>query len=98
MLAPVHWAPVHWATGHRVIRTIYPPVDLFEDIADPADWELLVLAEAKTNPRVRQQVGDLSIVPPARRVAGPTASLVMAAFTHASRARPSRFSDGSYGV
>ena len=43
----------HWATSHRIIRTIYPPVDLFEDIADPADWELLTAAEAKTNPRIR---------------------------------------------
>jgi len=89
---------VHWATSHRIIRTIYPPVDLFEDIADPADWELLTAAEAKTNPRIRDAVGNLSLVPVARRVSGPTASLVMAAFTHVSRDRPSRFSDGSYGV
>jgi len=67
---------VHWATSHRIIRTIYPPVDLFEDIADPADWELLTAAEAKTNPRIRDAVGDLSLVPVARRVSGPTASLL----------------------
>ena len=35
---------VRWAESHRIIRTIYPPVDLFEDIADPADWEKLVSA------------------------------------------------------
>ena len=35
---------VRWAASHRIIRTIYPPVDIFEDIADPADWELLVAA------------------------------------------------------
>jgi hypothetical protein len=38
---------VRWTISHRIIRTIYPPVDLFEDVADPADWELLVSAEAK---------------------------------------------------
>ncbi|HUA76309.1 MAG TPA: RES family NAD+ phosphorylase [Acetobacteraceae bacterium] len=91
-------ARVGWPKSHRIIRTLYPPVWLFEDIADPADWELLASAEAKTNPRVRQEIGDLSLVPPRRRVSGPTASLVMAAFTHVSRLRPSRFSDGSYGV
>src|SRR5258708_25082800 len=32
---------LQWTPGYRIIRTIYPPVDLFEDIADPADWELL---------------------------------------------------------
>ncbi|HEY2754837.1 MAG TPA: RES family NAD+ phosphorylase [Pseudolabrys sp.] len=89
---------IAWPASHRIIRTIYPPVWLFEDIAAPEDWDLIASAEAKTNPRVREQIGDLTIVPPARRVAGPSASLVMAAFTHVSRDRPSRFSDGSYGV
>ena len=42
--------PLRWTPGYRIIRMIYPPVDLFEDIADPADWELLVAAEAKLNP------------------------------------------------
>jgi hypothetical protein len=89
---------VRWAASHRIIRTIYPPIDIFEDIADPADWELLVSAEAKTNPRIRDVVGNLALVPPERRVSGPGASLVMGAFTHASTERPGRFSDGRYGV
>ena len=87
-----------WSVSHRIIRTVYPPVSLFEDIADPADWDLIASAEARSNPRVRDQVGDLSLVPASRRLAGPTASPVMGAFTHASRARPSRFTDGSFGV
>jgi len=84
--------------GYRTIRTIYPPVDLFEDIADPADWELLVSAEAKLNPRIRDAVGNLALVPANRRISGATASIVMGAFTHVSTDRPSRFSDGTYGV
>jgi RES domain-containing protein len=89
---------IDWPICHRIIRTIYPPVWLFEDIADPADWDLIASAEAKTNPRVRDQVGDSTLVPVERRLVGPTASLAMSAFTHASRDRPGRFSDGSYGV
>lgn len=89
---------VSWSISHRIVRTIYPPVWLFEDIAPPEDWDLIASAEAKTNPRVRDQIGDLTLVPREHRVSGPTASLVMASFTHVSRARPSRFSDGSYGV
>jgi hypothetical protein len=91
-------ADVAWRQSHRIIRTIYPPVWLFEDIANPADWDLIASAEAKTNPRVRDEIGNLTLIPPARRVSGPTASLAMAPFTHASRDRPGRFSDGSYGV
>ena len=97
-LAGFHVAAVNWLRSHRVIRTVYPPVSLFEDIADPADWDLIASAEAKTNPRVRDQVGNLALVPPARRQGGPGATLVMGAFTHASRDRPSRFTDGSFGI
>lgn len=89
---------IGWDPSHRIIRTIYPPVWLFEDIADPADWDLIASAEAKTNPRIRDEVGDLALIPPERRLAGPTASLVMGAFTHASSDRPSRFSAGRHGV
>lgn len=95
-VAPV--SRVAWARTHRLILSHFPPIDLFDDIADPRDWELLAAAEARTNPRIYDRIGDLARVPPARRLSGPGASWVMAAFTHASPDRPSRFSDGSYGV
>lgn len=90
--------PVAWGRSHRIIRTLYPPIDLFEDLADPSDWALILAAEAKTNPRVRDAAGDIALVPPERRVVDPGASWVMAPFTHASTDRPSRFSDGRHGV
>ncbi|MEM8794086.1 MAG: RES family NAD+ phosphorylase [Pseudomonadota bacterium] len=89
---------VTWSKTHRIIRSRFPPIDLFEDIADPADWEAIASAESKTNPRIAETVGMLDLVPTGRRVSGPGASLVMAPFTHASTDRPSRFSDGSFGV
>jgi hypothetical protein len=46
---------------------------------------------------VRQELGQLSLVPPVDRVAGPGATLIMAAFTHLNPLG-SRFSDGSWGV
>lgn len=89
---------VNWSRATRIIRFRHPPVDLFEDIADPSDWELLAALEARSNPRVLESVGRLDLVPADQRVSGPGASLVMAPFTHISTDRPSRFSDGSYGV
>ncbi|MCF4097334.1 RES family NAD+ phosphorylase [Maritalea mediterranea] len=89
---------ITWARTFRLIRSIYPPIDLFEDIADPADWEALASAEAKSNPRVVDQIGNLALVPPERRVNGVGASYLMAPFTHVSKDRPGRFTDGSYGV
>ena len=89
---------VTWPNAVRIVRSVFPPIDLFEDIADPADWPLLISAEMKTNPRLMESIGNLDLVPPGRRVSGPGASYLMAPFTHVSRDRPSRFSDGSYGV
>ena len=89
---------VSWAKTHRIIRSRFPPIDLFEDIADPADWDAILSAEAKTNPRLAESVGMLDLVPEDRRVAGEGASWAMSPFVHVSTDRPSRFTDGSFGV
>ncbi len=91
-------ADIAWPSAVRIIRSRHPPIDLFEDIADPVDWPLLLSAEQKTNPRLMETIGVLDAVPPARRVGGPGATYLMAPFTHASPDRPSRFSDGRFGV
>ena len=98
MTAALPFSRIDWPGAVRIIRSVHPPIDLFEDIADPADWPLLIAAEQKTNPRLAESIGRLDLVPAARRVAGPGASYLMAPFTHATPDRPSRFSDGSYGV
>jgi len=87
---------VRWSHAYRLINSRYPPIDVFEHIADPADWETLFRIEALTNPRLRDEWGEIALVSPEERVSGPGASWVMAAFTHIGR--PTRFSDGSYGV
>lgn len=89
---------VEWKSAVRIIRSAFPPIDLFEDIADPADWPLLISAEQKTNPRIMATIGNLDLVPAERRVGGNGASYLMAPFTHVSMDRPSRFTDSSYGV
>lgn len=91
-------ASVQWRRSVRIVRSVFPPIDLFEDIADPADWPLLISAEQKTNPRLMESIGQLDLVPPDRRVSGPGASYLMAPFTHVSPDRPSRFTAGNYGV
>lgn len=89
---------IDWSRACRIIRSIHPPIDLFEDIADPRDWEALASAESKTNPRLWEHIGRLDLVPPDRRASGPGASYLMAPFTHVSTDRPGRFTDGTYGV
>jgi len=89
---------VRWNKTHRLVSSNYPPIDLFEDIADPRDWDLLCTAESKTNPRLNQSVGNLDLVPVERRVSGAGASAVMAAFTHISLDCQGRFHNGTYGA
>jgi hypothetical protein len=90
-------AALAWAPCHRLIASRYPTVGLYDEIADAADLDVVFAIEALTNPRLRQELGALSLVAPADRVSGPGASLIMAAFTHLNP-EGSRFSDGSWGV
>lgn len=88
---------VEWKPAWRIIPSRYPPIRLFERVADPGDLDALFAIEALTNPRLREETGDLRLVPPEDRVSGPGSSVVMAAFTHLNP-EGSRFTDGSYGV
>ncbi|MET0595523.1 MAG: RES family NAD+ phosphorylase [Polyangiaceae bacterium] len=89
-------ARLRWTEAFRAINSRYPPVDVFEHVADPADWDVLLQIEEMTNPRVREEWGEIARIPVSDRPSGPGASWVMGAFTHLGW--PSRFSDGSYGV
>lgn len=89
--------PVSWKPCHRLIASVFPTVGLFDAIAAPEDLDVVFAIEGLTNPRIRQELGELSLVPPSERVTGAGATLIMAAFTHLNPLG-SRFSDGSYGV
>ena len=89
---------IDWPKAWRIIASRYPPINLFERLTpDPAIWDALLTLEQLTNPRVRDEVGEIALVSPEDRVSGPGASYVMASFTHINRQR-SRFSDGTFGV
>ena len=67
---------------YRVIPSRYPQINLFEHVSSPQDWEALYAVESLTNPRLRDEVGDIRLVAPEDRVYGDGASWIMAAFTH----------------
>ncbi len=90
-------APTVWHPCHRLIPSRYPTVGLYDAIADPADLEVVFAIEALTNPRIRDEIGQLQLVAPQERVSGAGSTVVMAAFTHLNP-EGSRFSDGRYGV
>ena len=90
-------ARLAWNPAYRVIPSRYPAVNVFDRVASPADFDALYALEAMTNDRLRDEIGQIELVPPAERLFGPGSGPIMAAFTHLNPLG-SRFSDGSYGV
>ena len=86
-----------WNPAWRVIPSRFPSVGLFERVASPEDFDALYALEAMTNDRIRDEVGEISLVPFDERLFGPGSTCIMAAFTHLNP-QGSRFSDGRYGV
>ena len=90
-------ARVAWEPSYRLVPTRFPPIQLFERVADPADLDAVIAIENLTNERVRDEIGEIQLVAPEDRIAGPGTSPIMAAFTHVNP-EGGRFTDGSYGA
>mgnify|MGYP006197073655 CR=1 FL=1 len=84
--------------AYRLVNSKYPPIDLFDDVADAEEFEILYQLQALTNPRLHNETGRLELIPRSEIPFGiPGCSYATAPFTHVNPAG-SRFSDGSYGV
>lgn len=81
---------------YRVIPSQFPPINAFERVVAPTQLDAAWYLESLTNDRLRDVTGDINLVKPEDRVTGRGSSVVMAAFTHIGK--PSRFTDGSYGM
>ena len=90
-------ARVKWQPAYRIVPSRFPSVNIFERVASAEEFENLYRLEALTNDRIRDEVGELRLVPPEERLFGPGSGPIMAAFTHPNP-MGSRFSEGSYGV
>ncbi len=88
---------VRWQPSWRLVSSRFPPVSLFDRVASAGDLDIVADIEGLTNDRLREEVGDLKIVPDEDRIFGPCTTPIMAAFTHLNP-EGNRFSDGSYGV
>ena len=88
---------VRWRACYRSVPSRFPPIDLFERVADPEDLDAVIALESMTNDRLRDEIGEIRIVPAEQRVTGPGAGYVMAAFTHTPPGG-GRFSDERHGA
>jgi hypothetical protein len=84
---------------HRLIPSHFPPIDLFEHVSDPDDLAMVFEIESLTNDRLKDEIGNLSLISVEDRISGMGSTPVMAAFTHISGLKPTRFTDNTkYGV
>ena len=90
-------AEVGWDQCFRLIPSRFPPVSIFERVAAPDQFDAVYAVEMLTNPRLRQEAGEIDLVAPDERVVGTGSTPVMAAFCHLNP-QGSRFSDGTWGV
>lgn len=95
--AEVDSATVRWAPSVRIIPSRFPPIALFERVADPADLDAVFAVEALTNPRVRAEVGAIHALPPEERVTGACAGYIMVSYTHLAP-DGARFSTPQFGA
>ncbi|MFU2325755.1 RES family NAD+ phosphorylase [Pseudomonas sp. NFX98] len=84
--------------AYRLVNSKFPPIAMFDDVADADEFEVLYEIQALTNPRLKNEVGHLELIARSEIPFGiPGCSYATAPFTHVNPAG-SRFSDGSFGV
>ncbi len=89
---------IKWNKTYRLINSCYPSCDIWEDIiSNSEDWQIAFEIEAMANDRVRQEIGNISLVPKERMVTGANSWWVISAFTKINP-NGSRFCDGTYGA
>lgn len=80
---------------YRLIPSRFPPVELYEPVCRPRDWDGTKRVEAMTNPRLRETATGLGLLHPDDR-GRVTQNWLVAPFTYPDP-EPSQFSDGSFG-
>ena len=86
------------SNGYRLVNSKYPPIDLFDDVADADEFAIIYEVQALTNPRLQNEIGNINLLPASEIPFGiPGCSYACAPFTHVNP-DGSRFSNGDYGV
>ena len=90
--------PHRQVQAYRLVNSKFPPIALFDDVADADEFETLYQLQALTNPRLQNETGRLELIARTEIPFGiPGCSYATAPFTHVNPAG-SRFSNGGFGV
>lgn len=97
-LSAIPLAPFCNQIAYRLIPSKYPPKSLFDDVASHDEFEILFSIQEITNPRIRNELGNLNRVPANERPYGIRGcNYALGPFVHLNPAG-SRFSNGDFGV
>ena len=81
---------------------MFPPIELFEEVADAEDLDAVIALRARTDPRLSDRIQSALAIPAQDRVYGPGARYVMAPFAYpspsGSRFGPPSLTAESFGV
>lgn len=98
MLSQLPDLPGEQLQAYRLINSKFPPVALFDDVANGDEFYALYQIQALTSSRLLNENGAIELIPRDQIPFGiPGCSYAAAPFTHV-KPDGSRFSDGSFGV
>lgn len=85
-------------TGYRLVNSKFPPIPLFDDVADADELDAVYEIQKLTNPRIQNEIGNLNLLPRNEIPFGIDGlPYAVASFTHVNP-DGSRFSSGDFGV
>lgn len=85
-------------SGYRLVNSHYPPITIFDQVADASEFDALFALQELTNPRLRAEVGQTSLLDLGEIPFGIRGcSYATAPFTHIN-VDGTRFSSGDFGV
>src|ERR1700694_2074689 len=73
-----------WKQSVKLVATVFPAIDLFEEVADAEDLDALIALRARTDPYLNARIQPALAIPAKDRVYGPGAGYVMAPFAYPS--------------
>lgn len=83
-------------TAYRLVNSKFPPIALFDQVAKPADFEIIYELQALTNPRIAAEVGNLAMIDKEEIPFG-IRGCSYATFTHVNQ-NGGRFNTANFGV
>lgn len=84
--------------AYRLVNSKFPPIAIFDDAADQDDFESLFAIQSLSNPRLQNEVGNITLIPQSEIPYGiKGCSYATAPFTHINK-DGTRFSNADFGL